>query len=105
MQQSRVKDMSRLRHKIFGKDELDQSSHISKVQGRYKFLISDYDRIRKSLNWPLPAENQLHKVTNLYISKNTYWWFRYPPYTVNVDFVQVDFLEQWLKENFDFQIN
>lgn len=100
-----IKDMNRLRHKIFGKDELDQSSHISKVQGRYKFLISNYDRIRKSLNWPLPAENQLHKVTNLYISKNTYWWFRYPPYAVNVDFVQVDFLEQWLKENFDFQIN
>ena len=87
--------------KIFGKDELDTNSHISKVRGRYNFLLTDYDRIRKSLNWPQPLKNKKIEITNLYISKNTYWWFRYPPYDVDLNFVQIDFLDQWLKDNFD----
>lgn len=96
-----LKDMNRLRVKIFGKDELDTKSHISKVRGRYNFLLTDYDRIRKSLNWPQPLKNKKIEITNLYISKNTYWWFRYPPYEVDLNFVQIDFLDQWLKDNFD----
>lgn len=96
-----LKDMSRLRGKIFGKDELDTKSHISKVRGRYNFLLTDYDRIRKSLNWPQPLIDKKIEITNLYISKNTYWWFRYPPYDVDLNFVQIYFLDQWLKDNFD----
>ncbi|MBP2544475.1 hypothetical protein [Acinetobacter guillouiae] len=98
-----LKDMSRLRGKIFGKDQLDTKSHISKVRGRYDFLLTDYDRIRKSLKWPQPLAGKKIEIINLYISKNTYWWFRFPPYEVDLNFVQIDFLDQWLKDNFDAQ--
>lgn len=99
-----LKDMNRLRTKIFGKDELDSKSHISKVKGRYDLLLAESEKIRKSLKWPEPTDGVDLKITNLYISKNTYWWFRFPPYEVNLNFVQIDFLDQWLKDNFDASV-
>lgn len=95
-----LKDMSRLRQRIFGKDQNDKSQ-ISKVKRRYDFLLTEHNKIRNSIQWPEPNSLDELKIINLYVSKNTYWWFRCPPYEVNINFVQVDYLEEWLKNNLD----
>jgi len=93
-----LKDMSRLRQRIFGKDQNDKSQ-ISKVKRRYDFLLAEHNKIRNSVQWPEPNNLDELKIINLYVSKNTYWWFRCPPYPVDIAFVQVDHLEEWLNNN------
>ncbi len=93
-----LKDMSRLRQRIFGKDQNDKSQ-ISKVKRRYDFLLAEHNKIRNSIQWPDPNNFDDLKIINLYVSKNTYWWFRCPPYQVDISFIQVDHLEEWLNKN------
>jgi len=92
-----LKDMSRLRQRIFGKDQSDKSQ-IFKVKRRYEFLLAEHNKIRSSMQWPTPNNLVDLRIINLYVSKNTYWWFRCPPYQVDLSFVQVDHLEEWLNK-------
>lgn len=94
-----LKDMSRLRQRIFGKDQNDKSQ-ISKIKRRYDFLYNEHEKIRNSLQWPHSDSSSELKIINLYVSKNTYWWFRCPPYPVELSFVQVGHLDEWLNNNF-----
>ena len=89
--------MKRLRDKIFGENS-ESKSQISKIKTRYDFLKNNLDKVRSALNWPV-AFNENPTILNLYVSKNTYWWFRNPPYKVDVDFIQIDYLDQWLTDN------
>lgn len=88
--------MRRLREKIFGRG--DKRGQIGKIE-RINFLAENYNDIRTLLNWNEPADDHDVKFINLYISRQTYWWLRYPPYETNINFVQVDALEAWLQEN------
>ncbi|EIO7467843.1 hypothetical protein ABL602_000950 [Salmonella enterica subsp. enterica] len=92
-----IKDMRRLREKIFGRG--DKRGQIGKIEKRINFLAENYNDIRTLLNWSEPADNHEVKFIHLYISRQTYWWLRYPPYETNINFVQVDALEAWLQEN------
>ncbi|EPY5239114.1 hypothetical protein ACXDST_002089 [Klebsiella pneumoniae] len=92
-----IKDMRRLREKIFGRG--DKRGQIGKIEKRINFLAANYNDIRTLLNWSEPADNHEVKFIHLYISRQTYWWLRYPPYETNINFVQVDALEAWLQEN------
>ncbi|EAA0890473.1 hypothetical protein D7Y87_02530 [Salmonella enterica] len=92
-----IKDMRRLREKIFGRG--DKRGQIGKIEKRINFLAENYNDIRTLLNWNEPADDHDVKFINLYISRQTYWWLRYPPYETNINFVQVDALEAWLQEN------
>lgn len=92
-----IKDMRRLREKIFGRG--DKRGQIGKIEKRINFLAENYNDIRTLLNWSEPGDNHDVKFINLYISRQIYWWLRYPPYETNINFVQVDALEAWLQEN------
>ncbi|MRT58395.1 hypothetical protein GJV11_19990 [Enterobacteriaceae bacterium RIT693] len=92
-----IKDMRRLREKIFGRS--DKRGQIGKIEKRINFLAENHNDIRTLLNWNEPVDDHDVKFINLYISRQIYWWLRYPPYETNINFVQVDALEAWLQEN------
>lgn len=92
-----IKDMRRLREKIFGRG--DKRGQIGKIEKRIDFLAENYDNLRTLLNWNEPVGNHEVKFIHLYISRQIYWWLRYPPYDTDINFVQVDALEAWLQEN------
>ncbi|WP_455811267.1 hypothetical protein [Pseudomonas graminis] len=92
-----IKDMRRLREKIFGRG--DKRGQVGKIDKRIDFLAKNYNDIITLLNWSKPGDNHDVKFINLYISRQIYWWLRYPPYENNINFVQVDALESWLQEN------
>lgn len=93
-----LKDMRRLREKIFGKG--DKRGQIGKIEKRITFLTDNQDKILSLLNWNNPEVKCEPRIINLYISRQIYWWLRYPPYAVDINFVQVDFLDFWLQEKF-----
>ncbi|WP_233986011.1 hypothetical protein [Pectobacterium versatile] len=92
-----IKDMRRLREKIFGRG--DKRGQIGKIEKRINFLAENYNDILTLLNWNNSRDKHDVKFINLYISRQIYWWLRYPPYETNINFVQVDALESWLQEN------
>ncbi|AKE12424.1 hypothetical protein [Serratia liquefaciens] len=92
-----IKDMRRLREKIFGRG--DKRGQIGKIEKRINFLAENDNSLRTLLNWSEPTVHHDVKFINLYISRQIYWWLRYPPYDTDINFVQVDALEAWLQEN------
>lgn len=92
-----LKDMRRLRDKIFGENK-ESKSQISKVQTRYEYLKNNLELVRDALQWPRSSKEN-PTILNLYVSKNTYWWFRNPPYQLDTSFIQIDYLDQWLTDN------
>ena len=94
-----IKDLKRLRETIFGREgKATDKGQIGKVIRRYDFLESNLYHIKKLLQWDDSNEDK-PKIINLYVSRNIYWWLRNPPYETNIDFVQVDALNEWLKNN------
>lgn len=92
-----AKDMKRLRERIFGRDNLDHGQ-FSKIENRRKFLQENLEKLRCILNWPAPAIDSELIMLEVYISRDTYWWMRNPPYDVPTHFVRIDALEKWLKD-------
>lgn len=94
-----IKDLRRLRETIFGREgKATDKGQIGKVIRRYDFLESNLYHIKKLLQWDDSNEDK-PRIINLYVSINIYWWLRNPPYATNIDFVQVDALNEWLKKN------
>lgn len=93
-----IKDADTLRKTIYGTDQDDRKSNIYKFNRRYKYLLKSFDKIRKSLNWPEASISEV-TILNVYISKDIYWWFEDPPYSVNVNFVRIDQFANWLEKN------
>lgn len=91
-----LKDMKRLRNTVF-LGEGSKQSHISKIQKRAEYLENNLEYIRSLLKWPESSCQNSPQILNLYISINTYWWFRNPPVPVDINFVQIDALDNWFQ--------
>lgn len=91
-----LKDMKRLRNTVF-LGEGSKQSHISKIQKRAEYLEDNLEYIRSLLKWPESSCQNSPQILNLYISINTYWWFRNPPVPVDIHFVQIDALDNWFQ--------
>ncbi|MGQ4638026.1 hypothetical protein ACUIJ0_04790 [Acinetobacter junii] len=91
-----LKDMKRLRNTVF-LGEGSKQSHISKIQKRAEYLENNLEYVRGLLNWPESSCQNTPQILNLYISINTYWWFRNPPIEVDINFIQIDALDNWLQ--------
>lgn len=89
-----MKDMKKLRELVFTK----RKSHISKIERRHRFLEKNSSKIFELLDIPRTAEDEAPKVISLYVSKESYWWMVNPPQVIefDVEFEQIDFLENWL---------
>jgi hypothetical protein len=92
-----LKDARRLRERIFGIPP--DRGQFSKIGRRRVFLAANIDRLRELLNWPAPVQTTAVSVDELYISKEIYWWLRFPPYEVPTQFVRIDYLSAWLTEH------
>jgi hypothetical protein len=95
-----LKDARRLRERIFGIPP--DRGQFSKIEGRRAFLAANVDRLRELLKWPAPVQATAVSVDELYISKEIYWWLRFPPYEVPTQFVRIDYLSAWLTEHDHF---
>ena len=91
-----LKDARRLRDRIFG--IAPDHGQFAKIERRRAFLAANLDRLRGLLKWPIPNQ-PIASVTELYISRDIYWWLRFPPYEVPAQFVRIDGLNAWLTEN------
>lgn len=91
-----LKDARRLRERIFG--VLPSHGQFAKIEARRAFLGENMDRLRKLLEWPAPTQAAAVSVDEIYISREIYWWMRFPPYKVPTQFVRIDYLNTWLKE-------
>lgn len=90
-----LKDMRRLRDRIFGSHS--ERGQITKIERWHKFLSSHAEHLRVLLGWPEPKLGTTPQITDVYISRDIYWWMRNPPYEVTTHFVRIDALDSWLR--------
>lgn len=97
-----LKDARRLRERIFGRGK--DRGQFSKIEGRREFLVTNADRLRSVLEWPLPAAEPM-VIHELYVAKDIHWWLRNPPYDVPTKFLSVDTLGNWFRNQNLFSEN
>ncbi len=90
-----LKDARRLRERIFGTDK--DRGQFAKIEGRRAFLVSRTDQLRTLVDWPTPMCAEPPSFTELYVSRDIYWWMRNPPYEVPSQFVRIDALDGWIR--------
>lgn len=91
-----MKDSRRLRDRIFGKTENDRAGQFSRILGRRKFLETHRSKLIELLQWPQPTNVPLKNI-ELYVSRDVYYWMVHPPYPVPTQFVSVDTLDTWIR--------
>ena len=91
-----LKDARRLRDRIFGVGS--DHGQFSKIERRRGFLTANLNRLHALLGWPEPESGLTPAITELYVSRNIYWWMMNPPYVVPTQFVRVDGLDFWLRD-------
>jgi hypothetical protein len=89
-----LKDTRRLRDRIFGGGS--ERGQLRKIEARREFITKHVETLRTLLGWPAPADKPF-VLMELYVSKDTHFWLRFPPYEVPTHFVQIDTLNAWLQ--------
>jgi len=82
------KDAQRLRRTIF-------DNYMPKFIRRQKYLLDNYKEILRLLKWPINNSNS-PKIVPIFLTHETYWWTRFPPENLNVEFIQIDLLSDFL---------
>jgi hypothetical protein len=91
-----LKDARRLRDRIFGTSH--DRAQFAKIERRRAFLAKNFRYLRTLLAWPAPPEVIGERFSEVYVSREIYWWMRNPPYDVPTQFVRVDVLDHWLRQ-------
>ena len=89
------KDAKRLRDKLYGNPR--DKNYISKVINREEYLANNLGKIFSVLGWQCDDVDQL-KVCSLFTVRQLFWWYLFPPYETNVEFVKLSKLNQYIKE-------
>ena len=89
--------MKRLRDRVFS---IGKKTHVPKILKRYDFLIQNHHRICEILGYSLNTETN-PKIIMLYIARQIYWIHRNPPVPIEIEFIQVDKLDNWIIKNKD----
>lgn len=90
-----MKDMKRLRETIFGNHK---KSHLPKIMKRYEFLKQNHQKIAEFLGYPVISDEP-PIIKNLYVAKSINWVHRGYSMDSNIEFVQLDNLDYWIREN------
>lgn len=91
-----LKDAKRLRNRIFGTPP--DHGQFTKIERRRIFLSENIDRLCELLEWPKSVLATPVSIDEVYISKEIYWWMRFPPYEVTTKFVRIDGLSTWISD-------
>ena len=90
-----MKDMKRLREEIFA---TKKPSHITKIMKRYEFLKQNHQKFAKFFGNPVTSD-ELTIIKSLYVAKSINWVHRGYSMDINTEFVQLDNLDYWIREN------
>lgn len=91
-----LKDSRRLRDRIFGKAENDKAGQFSRILRRRKFVEENRSKLLEILGWPQSNTSPIRNI-DLYVSRDVYYWMVHPPYSIPTQFVRVDTLNTWIK--------
>lgn len=87
-----LQDGRRLRDKIFSDSK---KTHVPKILKRYDFLKNNHDKVCELLGYA-SGINKSPKIVMLYVTRQIYWVHRQHPNPIDIQFVQVDKLDDWL---------
>ncbi len=91
-----IKDSKRLREKIFGVPG-EKEGYLRQVKRRQKYLCENLRSIADDLGWILDFEN-LPKVIPVFLTQNSDWWTKHQANDVEVEFLQIALLGDFIEE-------
>lgn len=80
-----LKDATRLKRKIFG-DGGDEGQ-FRQINKRKDYLLGNTQKIADGLHWQIDSHD-LPRVENIYLTRDAFWWTRFPPKDTEVKFLQ-----------------
>ena len=90
-----MKDMKRLREEIFA---TEKPSHITKIMKRYEFIKQYHQKFAKFFGYPVTSDES-PIIKTLYVAKSINWVHRGYSMDSNIEFVQLDNLDYWIRDN------
>ncbi len=90
-----LKDATRLRRKIFG-DGKGYEGHFKYINRRKDYLLANVKKVADGLRWPVDSKN-LPRIVTIYLTRNTYWWTRFPPYDTGATFLKISQLSNFIE--------
>jgi len=95
-----LKDAKRERDKIFRLEyekgtKIKNPGNLLKVENREDYLSKNIAIFREKLKWPI-KDNA--KIISIYATRMDYWWTRFPPRSTTVEFMRVDFIDDYIRE-------
>jgi hypothetical protein len=90
-----LKDATRLKRMIFGEGDGDEG-HFRQINKRKDYLSRNIQKIADGLHWPVDS-NHLPKVETIYLTRDTFWWTRFPPIDTGVTFLQSTQLSMFIE--------
>ena len=90
-----MKDMKRLREEIFA---TEKPSHVSRIMKRYDFLQQNHQKFANFFGYPVTSDEP-PIIKNLYVAKSINWVHRGYSKDSSIDFIQLDNLDYWIREN------
>jgi hypothetical protein len=89
------KDAKRLREQIFGR-YVGGKSYLDKINKRQSYLLAHLTDIASALNWPIDL-NKAPRIVPIYLSRTSYWWTLFPPVEVDVVFLRIELLGEFIE--------
>jgi hypothetical protein len=90
-----LKDAKRLREKIFGRPGKGLGQ-FEKIVRRKDYLSKHQSEIGTALDWPMNPDLPPEIVT-IYVSRQIFWWTRYPPIEIDAVFPRDDQLADFIE--------
>lgn len=94
-----LKDAKRIRDRIFRPEfengrKVGSPGNLVIVEKREAWLKANSQKFAQALKWPIQANP---KVISLYVTRTDYWWTKFPPRQTTVQFMRIDFLDEYIK--------
>lgn len=90
-----AKDSKRMREKIYGQHRMDKG-YLEKIENRENYLHKNIVKIIRIMGYP-SIFPEYAKVISLFVSRDLYWWMKYPIRPTNVVFMRTDMLANYME--------
>ncbi len=89
-----AKDSKRMREKIFGRPEKEKG-YLEKVENREDYIRKNIEKVIKVMEFP-PVPIESVQTVSIFVSRDLYWWMKYPVRPTNVVFLRTDLLAAFI---------
>jgi len=91
-----AKDTRRMRERIFGREEKEKG-YLEKVENREVYIKKNIEKIISIMGFPtVPPEST--RVISVFVSRDMYWWMKYPIRPTDVVFLRTDLLAAFIDQ-------